>query len=367
MSQTSSLLEAERIMTICNACRYCEGHCAVFPAMEMRLEFAKADLNYLANLCHNCGACYHHCQYAEPHEFKVNVPRTFSQVRRESYGEFAWPGFMRKAFEQNGFLIAAVTITVTILFMVITVMITGSATFFGNHDNAFYGVISHNVMATLFGLAFLYAILALTLGVRNFWRSLSLPSPFGIHRAQIFQALHDTFTLKYLGGGNPDGCTYPTEAPSNQRKFFHHLTFYGFLLCFAATSVATLYHYAFNWPAPYDFTTLPKLLGIIGGLGLLIGPAGLLYLKHQADKAPIDQGSTGMDTAFLVQLFLTSLTGLILMFTSHTSWVGPTLTLHLGIVLSLFLTMPYGKFTHGFFRLVALVAYAVECARENQS
>jgi len=25
--------EAERLMTICNACRYCEGHCAVFPAM----------------------------------------------------------------------------------------------------------------------------------------------------------------------------------------------------------------------------------------------------------------------------------------------------------------------------------------------
>ena len=26
-------------MTICNACRYCEGFCDVFPAMERRLEF----------------------------------------------------------------------------------------------------------------------------------------------------------------------------------------------------------------------------------------------------------------------------------------------------------------------------------------
>ena len=45
-------------MTVCNSCRYCEGLCAVFPAMEMRRSFPAGDLNYLANLCHTCGACY---------------------------------------------------------------------------------------------------------------------------------------------------------------------------------------------------------------------------------------------------------------------------------------------------------------------
>ncbi len=74
MLPTDNLREAERLMTICNACRYCEGLCAVFPAMEMRLTFAAGDLNYLANLCHQCGACYTDCQYSPPHEFNVNVP-----------------------------------------------------------------------------------------------------------------------------------------------------------------------------------------------------------------------------------------------------------------------------------------------------
>ena len=37
---TDALREADRLMTICNACRYCEGLCAVFPAMEMRRTFA---------------------------------------------------------------------------------------------------------------------------------------------------------------------------------------------------------------------------------------------------------------------------------------------------------------------------------------
>ena len=68
------LKDAARQMTICNACRYCEGYCAVFPAMELRRTFTKADILYLANLCFDCRACYYACQYAPPHEFAVNVP-----------------------------------------------------------------------------------------------------------------------------------------------------------------------------------------------------------------------------------------------------------------------------------------------------
>ncbi len=61
LAMTPNEIEVARQMQICNACRYCEGFCAVFPAMTRRLAFGKADVNYLANLCHNCGACYHAC------------------------------------------------------------------------------------------------------------------------------------------------------------------------------------------------------------------------------------------------------------------------------------------------------------------
>jgi citrate/tricarballylate utilization protein len=76
-------------MTICNACRYCEGLCAVFPAMEMRRAFPDGDLTYLANLCHGCGACYYGCQFSPPHEFDVNVPKVLAIVRNDSYRSFA--------------------------------------------------------------------------------------------------------------------------------------------------------------------------------------------------------------------------------------------------------------------------------------
>ena len=78
------LEEADRLMTVCNSCRYCEGLCAVFPAMEMRRSFSDGDLNYLANLCHACGACYTDCQFSPPHEFNVNVPQTLAALRAES-------------------------------------------------------------------------------------------------------------------------------------------------------------------------------------------------------------------------------------------------------------------------------------------
>ena len=71
--------------SICNACRYCEGYCAVFPRNGAAHRVRSRDLHYLANLCHNCGACYYACQYAPPHEFAVNVPRMLAQVRLESY------------------------------------------------------------------------------------------------------------------------------------------------------------------------------------------------------------------------------------------------------------------------------------------
>jgi citrate/tricarballylate utilization protein len=165
--------------------------------------------------------------------------------------------------------------------------------------------------------------------------------------------------LRYLDGGGV-GCFNEDERPTDHRKIYHHLTFYGFLLCFAATSVATLYHYFLAREAPYAWWDLPVILGTLGGIGLLIGPAGLLAEKFKRDPALVDEKRTGMDVAFIVMLFLTSLTGIALLLWRDTAAMGPLLALHLGVVFALFITMPYGKFVHGLYRYVALVRYARE-------
>jgi citrate/tricarballylate utilization protein len=81
MLPTELMQEGDHVMTVCNACRYCEGYCAVWQAMERRLVFKESDLNYLANLCHNCSECYYACQYAPPHEFDINPPKTLAKIR----------------------------------------------------------------------------------------------------------------------------------------------------------------------------------------------------------------------------------------------------------------------------------------------
>src|SRR5260221_1844709 len=108
MHGTRILEEADRLMTVCNSCRYCEGLCAVFPAMEMRRAFSDGDLNYLANLCHSCGACYTDCQFSPPHEFNVNVPQTLAVARHETYAAYVWPRAFARAFALNGLVISIV-------------------------------------------------------------------------------------------------------------------------------------------------------------------------------------------------------------------------------------------------------------------
>ena len=150
------------------------------------------------------------------------------------------------------------------------------------------------------------------------------------------------------------------------RRRFHQLTLYGFLLCFAATSVATLYHYMFGWEAPYPWTSLPVILGSLGGIGLLFGPAGLLWLNLRRDPQHGDSAQHGMDRGFIALLFLISATGFALLLLRDTRFMALWLAIHLGTVMALFLTMPYGKFAHGVFRSAALLKYAIEKRLPNR-
>jgi citrate/tricarballylate utilization protein len=361
MHGTPILTETDRLMTVCNSCRYCEGLCAVFPAMEMRRAFSDGDLNYLANLCHGCGACYTDCQFSPPHEFNVNVPKTLAIARAESYAAYAWPRAWAGLFARNGLVISVVAALSVAAFIFGFAAVNDRAVLYGIHTGpgAFYKLMPHNAMAALFGAAFLYAIFALVMSVRAFWRDIGEPVGMKTNAKSLFQAIRDAGELRYLDGGGV-GCFNKDEHPSDRRKIFHHLTFYGFALCFAATCVATLYHFLLAREAPYAWWDLPVVLGTLGGIGLLIGPIGLLVAKSTRDPVLSDEQRYGMDVAFILMLFLTSLTGFLLLVLRETAAMGPLLAIHIGVVFALFITMPYGKFVHGIYRFVALVRYARE-------
>ncbi|MCS0503705.1 tricarballylate utilization 4Fe-4S protein TcuB [Ancylobacter sp. GSK1Z-4-2] len=363
---TDTLAEADRLMTVCNSCRYCEGLCAVFPAMEMRRSFADGDLNYLANLCHGCGACYHDCQFSPPHEFDVNVPRTLAVARADSYRAYAWPRAFAPLFDRNGLAVSLIAALGVAGFILAFAAWHDRDVLFGTHldAGAFYALMPHNAMALLFGGVFLYAMVAVGMGLRAFWNDIGEPAATLVAPKPLWQAIKDAGRLRYLDGGGV-GCMNESDKPDDNRRFYHHCTFYGFMLCFAATCVATLYHYLLGREAPYPIYDLPVLLGTAGGVGLLIGPAGLLAAKLRRERILVDEARLGMDVAFLVMLFLTSLTGLALLAFRESAAMGLLLAVHLGVVFALFFTMPYGKFVHGLYRFAALVRYAREMARHG--
>ncbi len=355
-------MEVERVMQVCNACRYCEGFCAVFPAMTQRLEFGKADINYLANLCHNCGACLHACQYAPPHEFAINVPKAMAEVRLETYQHYARPVAFGALYHRAGIAVTLALTCSLILFLLLTIALKGSLL----HEplaGDFYQIYPHSLLAWMFGSVFVIALGLLMAGVIRFWREISPGAPESI---DVARASHDALTLKYLDGGHGKGCNEADDAFTLMRRRFHHFTFYGFMLCFAATVVATGYHYVAGWEAPYPFFSLPVILGTLGGVGLIIGPAGLLWLNMRRSPLHGDPRQKPMDRGFILLLLLISITGLGLLAGRDTGWMGVLLSVHLGAVMALFLTLPYGKFAHGFYRCAALLKWAIEKRRGKQ-
>lgn len=356
--------DGARQMTICNACRYCEGYCAVFPAMEQRRVFSKADLTYLANLCFDCRDCYYACQYAPPHEFGVNIPKLMSELRADTYREFTWPAMLSGLFKRNALAVSVITAASIIIIFALVLMFQGSGVLLATHlgEGTFYRVVPFVAMTVPPSLIALYGLAIFIIGAVRFWRETQGPLADLVDFSALWRATKDAFGLAYMKGGGA-GCNYPGERFSHARMWYHHLVFYGFLLDLAATTVAAFYDHFLGWPAPYPYFSAPVVLGTTGGIGLIIGTAGLLYLKWISDRAPADPGMLNMDVAFLVLLFLTSLTGLLLLGLRETSAMGTLLVIHLGVVAGLFITLPYGKFAHVVYRYAALVRYSIEQRR----
>ena len=282
--------EVARQMQICNACRYCEGFCAVFPAMTRRLEFGKADVHFLANLCHNCGACLHACQYAPPHDFAVNVPQAMATVRGQTYADYAWPPALGRLYQRNGLTVALALAGALALFLALRGRIERAAVGRGRGRQLLCcvpaqpagGPVRAGVPLRGAGPVHGRAPLLARPAARDQRCAAERTGHGRGHRRGA--AASNTWTA-----GHGEGCHDADDAYTLTRRRCHHLTFYGFLLCFAATSVATLYHYVFGWVAPYDLAQPAQAAGRGGGVAMVVGTAGLWRLnlrRHPLQRRP---------------------------------------------------------------------------------
>lgn len=339
--------EARRQIEICNACRYCEGFCSVFPAMTRQKAFADGDISHLANLCHNCRGCYYSCQYIEPHEFAINIPAALAEVRQDSWQRHGWPQPLARVFHASGLAMAA-ALLVGLALLVAALLALQPASGAG-----FYGYLAHGAMVAIFVPAFGLPLLALAVSLRRYWRE---TGGGRIRLRHLAGALQAAASLRNLGGGQGQGCNFEIEDRySDKRRWLHQAVLYGFLLCFAATVSGTVLHYLFGVKAPYALFSLPKLLGLPGGVLLVVGTLGLAWLKTKADPALGARRVWGGEMGFVALLFVTAASGLALYGATASAAVPALLALHLGAVLAFFLLLPFTKMVHGFYRFAALI------------
>jgi len=339
-----------RSMQICNACRYCENLCAVFPAMTDMREFDENSLDYLSNLCHQCGACFEACQYAPPHAFAVNVKQALNEQRAASYARFSpSPKFWKLADRLGAFsgLLIAAFFT---LILCVGAGLQSSTSLSMNAGGDFYQYMPHSTMALLGFVSFAFGIIgSLVAGIR-FSRQCGVT---GTTREAWNGALKDATTLRYLGD---DLCGAERGGLRQWQKVFHHLMTGGFMLCFLSTSLGTLTHYVLGVPAPYPWYSATGLTGTLGGLTMLAGTSGLVFLKMYR-PASGDDSTRAMDISLVTLLWGVASTGLVLRLLGHSEGQGWLLFIHLGFVFAFFVTLPFSKMIHIPFRLIALARF----------
>jgi citrate/tricarballylate utilization protein len=361
MPLDEALKEADRQLTVCNACRYCEGYCAVFPAMEKRRTFATEDLIYMANLCFECRACYYACQFAPPHEYGINIPKALAELRAETYAEYTGPRLLSRLFRGNGLL---VSLTVGFIVAVVfgsVLLIQGSDVLFSANaaEGSFFEVVPYVAMVVPALALSVFWLGAFAVGGWRFWRATGGTPGELLDLRSFWRATKDAFGLEYLRNSG-EGCTYPTSRFSQARRWFHQALVWGVLLDLASTTIAAIYHNLLGEDGPYPYVSPPVILGTAGGVLIIVGVAGLFWLKGRSDRSPAYREMLTQDVIFLWLLLITSVSGLLLLALRESAAMGTLLTLHLGIVAALYLTLPYGKFAHVVYRYAALIKYQLE-------
>jgi citrate/tricarballylate utilization protein len=353
--------EASRQLTICNSCRYCEGLCAVYPAMERRDMFTTGDISQLANLCHDCRACYDACMYAPPHEYAINVPRVLSAVRLEDYRRYVWPARPPRIFRGWVGIFSGAVIAIVVVLIVAVINVGGFSGLAtpGTGARSPYLLIPYGALLTLLLVPAVFSVVVIGFAARKFWIQTGATG-LGWPAQALTRSVWYAATLKYLRGGGGD-CYYPEETtPSGSRRRLHALVAYGFGLCVVSTVAAAIMQDIAGVKPPYPVVSVPVLAGIVGGAGLLIGCLGLLFLKAGAAQVTSVSEMTIKDYGLLTGLAFLALSGLATFLVRSTPAFGPVFLVHMAAVMVCFATAPYSKFVHLVYRFLALVRDNIE-------
>ncbi len=338
--ENNNMTEAIRQLSICNACRYCEGYCAVWDAMEFKAVLNEGYVYHLANLCHDCRDCFSACPYNEPvHEFKLNIPKALGQVRVDTYTANVRPKFLKFALEKP------VLVTTTSSIIAVTVAILYASLLFGL--NKFSTLPVTTIIPDAFFkpvtiILYLYTVVIWSVEGGSYWSKINEKAHINVYG--LIKGIYDAiFHTNFRGGGT--GCKVPGKNNRYFRLTVHSLVMSGFII--ALVSIAF-------YPDIYGYAGTAYLLGSIA---ISLGTAGLIYIHLIEEKGSRSQKQSAMDYPFTILLFLTGITGVIIPISIGTSWFNWNFLIHDALIMVVFLLAPFSKFIHPIFRFISLIKY----------
>ncbi len=140
------------------------------------------------------------------------------------------------------------------------------------------------------------------------------------------------------------------------RRFGHLFLLWGFIGAAITSGLLVVALYGFHTELPLPMEHPFKILGNVSGVLLVVG--GVLLVRNRLIDGERAGTSTAFDTFFLTVVLAVIATGVLSevgRFAFPAELACALYVVHLGVVLSLFLTFPYSKFAHLLYRTLALV------------
>jgi len=318
-------------------------------------------------LCHQCNDCSVRC----PRE--VNPGDIMASIRAMMVEKMAFPRFLGSMVGNVRKTWPLLVITPIVFWVVLLGLTTGLGPVHPHHDlqpsatlgQFFYDqYVPHSLIYIVNFAAVGWVALALFMQGKKFWTALGTQQK---RQGKLIGALAGVFAAIALHS-KFSAC----ERGVPKRRWGHFLVMWGFVGAAVASGFAVVFLYAdtppFSWffalpffkdiGYPVPISHWNKWLANISAVALVLG-GFLLWFNRRKTTDKLVGATTAFDRFFLWVVLAVIGTGVFTEVFRFIPGVNPMVgfaiyIIHLGVVLCLFLTLPYSKFAHILYRTLAM-------------
>jgi quinone-modifying oxidoreductase subunit QmoC len=291
-------------------------------------------------LCHQCGDCNERCpRDARPGD-------VLQSLRSKVIETLAFPGLIGRLVG-NVRRTWPILLGVPWLFWLLLWAVGEIKVPAGGHVHAYEDFVSHGVLYAVYFPVAGWVMLAAVVGGLRFWREMGKGAERkGPFLSGFWPVIGDILAHKSFGSCDKVSI----------RRWAHLALFWGFVGA-AVTSALLIYAiYVMRAEMPLALGHPFKILGNLSAVLLVVGGVLLAASRFGTHRSLIK--TSAFDLFFLGVLALVIATGVIVeaaRLVLPAAAASLLYTVHLGVVLTLFLTFPYSKFAHMLYRTLALV------------